>query len=130
MSLTEQRYRPRFPYHARGILILLPRIVEVTLLDMSSSGAHVFLNQACDVQMGQYGSLRILNCAGRQVLEVDASVHWNSANHLGLALANMTPGIERALRTMVAMNLGTESLLKRDLSALLHPFRSRESTTA
>ena len=130
MSLTEPRCRPQFPYHARGILILRPRIVEVALLDISSSGAHVVLDQACDVQMGQYGSLRILNSTGRHILEVDASVHWNSANHVGLALTNITPGIERALRTMVEMNLGTESLLKRDLSALLHPFRSRDSTTA
>jgi hypothetical protein len=47
--------------------------------------------------------------------------------HVGLTLRNVTPGIERTLRNIVEMNLGTDSMLTRDLCALLHPLRSQDS---
>jgi len=130
MSLTERRYRPRFPYHAKAILILLPCIVEATLIDISLTGAHVVLDHGFDIQTGQSCVLRIVNAQGRQVIAVDASVYWKSDEQVGLALTNVTAGMEHALRAMIEMNLGTESLLKRDLSALLRPIRSRDCTAA
>jgi len=41
----------------------------------------------------------------------------------------VTPGVERALRAIYDMNLGTDSMLNRDLCALLQPV-SGGATTA
>jgi hypothetical protein len=127
MTISDRRFRPRFPYHARGILILLPHFVDVTIIDMSLSGAHIIVDGSCKIKAGQVCSLRIVNSDERQVIEVEATMAYHRESHVGLALRNVTPGIETALRKVVEMNLGTEPMLKRDLCALLHPLRSQDS---
>jgi hypothetical protein len=127
MTISDRRYRPRFPYHARGILILLPNFVDVTIIDMSLSGAHIVVSGLFQIKAGQHCSLRILNSDERRVIEVEASMAYKREGHIGLTLRNVTPSIEKALRNMVEMNLGTDSMLKRDLCALLGPRRSQDS---
>jgi hypothetical protein len=64
------------------------------------------------------------------LIEVEASIVYQREGHVGLTLRNVTPGIEKALRNVVEMNLGTDSMLKRDLCVLLHPLRSQDSRSS
>ena len=97
---------------------------------MSLMGAHVLLAKEFDLPIAQNCVFRVVNSEGRQVFVVDALVHWNCANHVGLALANVSYGTEHAIRKMIGMNLGADSLLNRDLGTILRPIQSRSINPA
>jgi hypothetical protein len=123
MLLEDIPVQPRFPYHSKGILILFPRFIDVSLIDISLTGAHVYLTEAQEINKGLPCSLRIVSPGEHQVVEVEAVSAYQDAGYIGLTLLNVTPGIEKAMRTLVEMNLGTEALLHRNLCELLHPLR-------
>jgi len=122
MIPAERRFQPRLPFHARGMLILFPRFVDAVLLDYSLHGARILLGEGCAIETGERCALRILSPEGRQLIEIEAAcAHRDTGPHLGLAFRDVTPGVERALRAIYDMNLGTDSMLNRDLRALLQP---------
>lgn len=120
MALVNRRSIPRLPFHGKGILILVPEYFDVVLIDLSINGAHIILQETCDIRAEQHCALRIVNPRGRQLIEVEAVLAYrNPDGHAGVAFRAMTASIEREIRTIHEMNLGSESLLKRDLPALM-----------
>jgi hypothetical protein len=125
-AFAERRHRARLPFHANGVLILFPRYADVLLLDISLAGAHLLLRDDCDVREHEDCVLRIVSAEGRQLIEVEAATaHCDEHGHVGLAFSHVTAGAAQALRTLFEMNLATESLLTRDLCALLQPLAAR-----
>ena len=119
---NERRHFPRFPFHARAIVVFPMTYRDVTLLDISTNGAFVEAIDAREFFVGARCALRVLGVAVRQVLEVDAIVmHCMDGRRFGLGLHNIGPGAEKALRRLIEMNLGTEALLRRELCVLLKP---------
>lgn len=100
---------------------MLPNVVKVTIIDLSLTGAHIVIEGSTIIQVGRNCSLRIDTPEGRRLIELEASALSRDADgHVGLMWCNVTPSAEEALRKIVEMNPGTESLQKRNLRAPSH----------
>lgn len=95
---------------------------DVSLLDISANGALVEAIDARGFAMGARCSLGAHRAEDRQVLVVDAIVvRCMEGRCVGLKFRNISPGAEKALRQLIAINLGSEGLIQRDPCVLLKP---------
>ena len=105
MNLSDQRFHPRFPFRAKGILTLMSQFVDVRIIDMSLSGARVVLDGTHDVQLRQHCALQIVTREGRELIKVETSVvHRIADRHIGLKLRNMTSAMEKSLLLICTQN--------------------------
>jgi hypothetical protein len=109
----------RFPYHAVAVLIRLPRLDEVTLIDVSLHGVLVALNTAAEIRTGEQTRLRVLTERGNQSFEVEALVAHRSGQFVGLEISSIDQHARDILRQLIEMNLGAPELATRTLPALL-----------
>jgi hypothetical protein len=88
-------------------------VVKVTIIDLSLAGAHIVIDGSPVIQVGRKCSLHIVTPEGRRQIELEASaVSRDAEGHVGLAWCNVTPSVEEALRKIVEMSPGTESMQK------------------
>jgi hypothetical protein len=113
------RQGSRFSYQANAVLIRLPRLDEVTLIDISLHGAIVALNANAEVGAGDQARLRVLTDKGNQAFEVDALVVHRSGQFLGLEISSIDHHAKGILRQLIEMNLGAVELATRTLPILL-----------
>ena len=109
----------RFPYHANAVLIRLPRLYEVTLIDISAHGALVGLKGNAEIMVGDQTRLRVLTEKGNQAFEVEALVAYRLEQSIGLKMSSIDHHAKRTLHRLIEMNLGTPDLDSRTLPALL-----------
>ena len=124
MKLLERRERSRNSFSKRGVLILLPRFFDVTIVAFSLSEVLVVPDKTCEIEAGQSCALRIVNSEGWQIIELGAMVSWASEFHVGLTLGNVTPAMEQVLRPMFGLKAGAEAMPKREMGVLM---RRRDS---
>lgn len=113
------RLVPRFPYRANAMLIRLPRMYEVTLIDISAHGALVALQGNVEFKIGDQIRLRLLTEKGYQALEAAALVVHRSEQGIGLEIGPIDRHARNTLHRLIEMNLGTADLAARTLPALL-----------
>ncbi len=109
----------RFPCRASAILIHLPRLYEVTLIDISEYGVLVRPKENVEIEVGDQTRLRVLTEKGNQAFEVDAFVVHRSEQGIGLEINVIDHHAKSALRRLIEMNLGTLDLASRTLPVLL-----------
>jgi len=110
----------RIPYRANAVLIRLPRLYEVTLIDISVHGALVGLKADAEIRVGDQTRLRVLTEKGNQSFEVDAVVVHRSGQGVGLEISSIDHHTQSTLHRLIEMNLGTLDLANRTLPVLLH----------
>jgi len=116
---TDVRLCSRFPYRANAVLIHLPRVYEVTLIDISVHGALVGLNGNAEIRVGDHTRLRVLTEKGNQAFEVEALVAHRSEQGIGVEINSIHYHAKSALHRLIEINLGTLDLASRTLPALL-----------
>lgn len=124
------RQASRFPYRASAVLIRLPRLYEVTLIDVSLHAVLVALDKHADIGAGDQLRLRILTERGNQACEVVGLVAHRSEGLIGLEIRSIDSHARNTLRQLIEMNLGTLELAARTLPALLKANSSAVSTPA
>jgi hypothetical protein len=109
----------RFAYRANAVLIRLPRLYEVTLIDISAHGALVKSKGNVEIVVGDQTRLRALTEKGNQAFEVEALVAHRSEQGVGLEFGCIDHHARNTLYRLIEMNLGTLDLASRSLPALL-----------
>lgn len=126
MSFAERRRYPRFPFHSRGFLVVdgLPYFGE--LLDVSLKGVLFAALEPLALSQGAVCQLEILHAGQESVCTASAIVaHLRDDGLLGLRLVEPDAEVQQVLQQVVVMNLGTPTLLDRDLPELLAPAAGR-----
>ena len=116
---NDLRLCSRFPYRANAVLIHLPRLYEVTLIDISVHGALVGLKGNAEIRVGDHTRLRVLTEKGNQAFEVEALVAHRSELGIGVEINSIDCHAKNALHRLIEFNLGTQDLASRTLSVLL-----------
>lgn len=124
------RQASRFPYRASAVLIRLPRLYEVTLIDVSLHGVLVALDGHADIGAGDTLRLRILTERGNQACEVETLVVHRSDGLIGLEIISLDSHARNTLRQLIEMNLGPLELAARTLPVLLKANSPSVSTPA
>ncbi len=115
----DPRLFSRFPYRANAVLICLPRLYEVTLIDISAHGALVKQKGNVEIVVGDQTRLRVLTEKGNQAFEVEALVAHRSEQGVGLEFGCIDHHAKKTLYRLIEMNLGTLDLASRSLPVLL-----------
>ena len=116
---NEPRPFSRVPYRANAVLICLPRLCEVTLIDISVHGALAWLKGNVEINVGDETRLRVLTEKGNQAFEVEALVAHQSEHIVGLEISAMDHHAKGTLRRLIETNLGAPDLASRTLPVLL-----------
>ena len=116
---NDPRLFSRFPYCANAVLIHLPRLYEVTLIDISVHGVLVGLKGSAEIRVGDQTRLRVLTEKGNQAFEVEALVAHRSEQGIGLEISSIDHHAKSRLHRMIENNLGTPDLASRTLPVLL-----------
>jgi hypothetical protein len=125
---NDPRLFSRFSYRANAVLIRLPRIYDVTLIDISVHGALVGLKGDAEIGVGDQTRLRVLTEKGNQAFEVEALVVHRSEQGIGLEIDAIDHHAKSTLHRLIEMNLGTLDLASRTLPALLKANFSASAT--
>jgi hypothetical protein len=118
------------PHRASAVLIHLPRLYEVTLIDISVHGVLVGLNGNADIGVGDQTRLRVLTEKGNQAFEVEAVVVHRSEQGIGLEIKAIDVHAKSSVRRMIETNLGDLELASRTLPDLLEANFSAYPTAA
>jgi hypothetical protein len=106
MTRSDRRVHPRFRYPVKAILVVPPFVVvDVTIIDLSLSGAKIIIDGHRVVQIGRKCSLHIVSPEGRKLQKIEASAaNRNAEGQVGLVWGNLTPGADKILRKIVNAN--------------------------
>ena len=118
MQIDPRQYS-RFSYRTNAVLILLPRVYEVTLIDISLHGVLVGLSVNAEIGAGDHARLRVLTEKGNQACEVETRVAHRSEQLIGLEINSIDHHAKNTLHRLIEMNLGTLDLASRTLPILL-----------
>lgn len=115
----ERRHYSRIAFHAPAQLVLPDGNVDVVVLDLSLKGALVRLPAEFQVQEGVPCTLRLLLDAVGDSICMEARSTHVEGRYAGLTCHSIDLDSVTHLRRLVELNLGSEELLERELSALL-----------
>jgi hypothetical protein len=116
---NEPRLLPRLPYRANAVLICLPRLCEVTLIDISVHGALVWIKGNVEIRVGDETRLRVLTEKGNQAFEAQALVAHRSQRIAGLEISAIDHHAKDTLQRLIGMNPNSQDLASRTLPVLL-----------
>jgi hypothetical protein len=116
---NDPRLRSTFPYRANAVLIHLPRLYEVTLIDISVHGVLVAPNCNAEIGVGDQARLRVLTEKGNQAFEVEAVVVHRSEQGIGLEIKAIDDHAKSSVRRLIETSLGNLDLASRSLPVLL-----------
>jgi hypothetical protein len=115
----ERRHYSRIAFHAPAQLVLLDRSIDVVVLDLSLKGALVRLPADTHIHDDTPCTLHVrLDEMGDQIC-METRVTHVEGRYAGLACHSIDLDSVTHLRRLVELNLGSEELLERELSALL-----------
>jgi hypothetical protein len=114
-GITRQRHFTRISLHAPAILSTPREVWETRLIDLSLSGALVDLPDGWTGRTGTYYTLRV-QLANHSYFSTDIVIRQVERDRLGMAFADLDEHGRDVLRWLMEINLGDNSLLKRELS--------------
>ncbi len=118
MSSDNRRQFSRILFYTKARLLIAGEAVSVNLIDLSLKGAFVQLGAKLEFEIGVPCVLELsLNDKGT-LIRMQTNVAHQKGEYLGLACQEIDLDSMIHLRRLVELNLGDESLLNRDLSAL------------
>lgn len=116
--MTENRQYSRISFRAEAHISLPTGEFPVTLLDISLKGALVRLEAPVYIALGSHCTLQVaLDDIGDTIRMAVTVVHHQGGRY-GLACREIDLDSVTHLRRLVALNLGDEALLERELSVL------------
>jgi len=117
---NNRRQFSRIRFQTEASLFLPSGEIEVEVLDLSLKGALVRPAQAVFTKIGSRCTLRVqLDDAGTMI-RMECTVVHCQADLLGLSCREIDLDSITHLRRLVALNLGDEALLDRELGLLAH----------
>lgn len=114
--MQNRRQFSRVPFQSDARLMLADGEHTVEIVDLSLKGALVRLPVDGFVHVGSHGSLSLSLDAGEALIRMGITVVHHQAGTLGLACRDIDLDSVTHLRHLLAVNLGDESLLERELS--------------
>lgn len=115
----ERRHYSRIAFHAPAQLILPDGSIDVVIVDLSLKGALVRLPADMQAQEGAPCTLRVRLDEMGDSIRMETKVTHAEGRYVGLSCHTIDLDSVTHLRRLVELNLGSEELLERELSALL-----------
>lgn len=115
---VNRRQFSRIHFEAEAYLSLSGHQIAVELLDLSLKGALIRPINEGFIQSGSEGRLEIRLDDGETVIGMDTTVVHHHAPFYGLACRGIDLDSVTHLRRLVALNLGDEALLEREIGLL------------
>lgn len=117
---TERRQFTRIQFRTNARLRLGDAEADVEVVDISLKGALVRPKADLGPAVGAEGSLEISLGQSDADIRMEVTVVHRKADHFGLACREIDLDSITHLRRLVELNVGDESILNRELSALTH----------
>lgn len=114
--MQNRRQYSRVPFQSEARLILADGEHTVDIADLSLKGALVRLSADGFIQVGSHGTLSLALDAGETLIRMGVTVVHHQGMTLGLACRDIDLDSVTHLRHLLAVNLGDETLLERELS--------------
>lgn len=118
MSLENRRQFSRILFNTRASLLLDQKRIPVSLIDISLRGALVQPNTEWQYQAGTACTLEVLLDGSEMLIRMETNIAHIKDGHVGLVCREIDLDSMIHLRRLVELNLGDESILNRELSAL------------
>lgn len=118
-AVAERRWFPRFPFHARAVIVLEGMPQEGILLDLSFSGALFRAGARVCAGSQDRCLLEILHGASPAGVRAMARVAYSRDDLIGLQFGQVDFSTINGLMRIAEMNLGTPEMMRRELGALL-----------
>jgi len=115
----ERRHHFRIAFHAPAQLILPGGSTDVVVVDLSLKGALLRLPADRQVPEGASCTLRVRLDEMGDNIRMETKVTHTEGPYVGLSCHTIDLDSVTHLRRLVELNLGSEELLQRELSALL-----------
>ena len=115
----ERRHYSRIAFHTPAQLILPDGSIEVVVVDLSLKGALVRLPADLHAHDGTPCTLRVRLDDMGDSIRMETKVTHVEGRYAGLSCHSIDLDSVTHLRRLVELNLGSEELLERELSALL-----------
>jgi hypothetical protein len=120
--MTEnRRHFSRIHFQAEAHLVFPDGNLSIELLDLSLKGALVRPKSAIPIELGSHCLLEICLDDGETVIRMEVAVVHQEDMLYGLACREIDLDSVTHLRRLVALNLGDEALLERELAMLVSP---------
>lgn len=117
MSRNRRQFS-RIHFHTEAHLFLPDGDWLVELLDLSLKGALIRPNDEQYIQVGSQGTLKIRLDEAETVIRMEVTVVHHQDSLYGLACREIDLDSVTHLRRLVALNVGDEALLERELVLL------------
>jgi hypothetical protein len=114
--MQNRRQYSRVPFQSEARLILADGEHTVDIVDLSLKGALVRLPSDGFIQVGSHGTLSLALDADETLIRMGVTVVHHQGTTLGLASRDIDLDSVTHLRHLLAVNLGDEALLERELS--------------
>lgn len=117
-STNERRHFTRITIDCRAQLGCADRLWQTQLIDVSLKGALLFRPEGY-IDTGEPCSLELLLEPSSEIIEMHGHVVHNGGEHLGFFCQQIDMDSIAHLKRMLALNMGDESLLERELAELM-----------
>ncbi|MBS1189989.1 MAG: hypothetical protein H6R10_1781 [Rhodocyclaceae bacterium] len=118
---TERRQFTRIAFRTNARLSLANGEIDVEVVDISLKGALVRPLAGLFAQVGIDAILEVSLDESGNAIRMDATIVHRQGDYLGLACREIDLDSVTHLRRLVELNIGDESVLHRELTALMHP---------
>lgn len=116
---SNRRQFTRIPFHTSASLFLANGEHPVDVVDLSLKGALIHPPSDLYVTVGSNGILKIRLEGAASAIRMEVAVVHHQGNCYGLACREIDLDSITHLRRLVALNLGDEALLEREIRTLL-----------
>ncbi|KAB2922129.1 MAG: PilZ domain-containing protein [Dechloromonas sp.] len=118
---TNRRQFTRIPFQAPASLFIASGEHKVEVVDLSLKGALIRPQEALYVTVGSNGVLKLRLDGVAMAIRMEVTVVHHQGNCYGLACREIDLDSVTHLRRLVALNLGDEALLEREIRLLVSP---------
>lgn len=115
---SNRRQFSRILFHSEAELFTPTGEFSVNVVDISLKGALIRPDSSDYFGVGTHCTLKLHLAEGGVLIRMEATVVHHEGHYLGLACREIDLDSMTHLRRLVELNLGDESLLNRELSAL------------
>lgn len=118
MNLENRRHFSRILFDTKASLLIGQQNIPVSLIDISLRGALIQPTANLLCKPGTACTLNILLDGDEIAIRMEANISHLEDDHIGLICREIDLDSMIHLRRLVELNLGDESILNRELSAL------------
>lgn len=119
-TMIEKRHFTRIGFDASARLICNDQDWATHLLDISLKGALVEQPPASDLSLNTSVELNLLLSDEETEIMIRGHIAHQEAKHIGIEFDHMDVDSASHLRRLIELNTGSETLLERELEALIH----------